>query len=298
MTPRARRTLLLLFAVSLLAGLIIAIGRTRSTAHKPYKDFIALGNKVGLVRVDNVIEDAELVVDQLEELRQNPSVSALVIRVNSPGGGVAAVQEIYEEILRFHRDKKPVVISMAGVAASGGYYIACAADKVFANPGTITGSIGVIFEIPETQELLKKIGVGLQIVKSGKFKDTGNFTQKLSVEERAILQELVDDTFAQFMEAVKKGRKMSARQLATISDGRIVSGRQALDLGLIDTLGTLNDAIDYAGKTAGIKGTPGIEEPKRKRSRDWGDLLFQSIVPRHLLPAVNGQRPMLRYQVQ
>jgi len=162
----------------------------------------------------------------------------------------------------------------------------------------VTGSIGVIFEVPETQDLLKKIGVGLQVVKSGKFKDTGNFAQRMSPDERKVLQQLVDDTFEQFLGAVRKGRGMRSEELAKVSDGRIFTGRQALSLGLIDTLGTLNEAVEYAGAMAGIKGTPTVKEPSRKGRLNWRELFTQSLWPRHLFPALaNASRPMLRYQL-
>ncbi|HBE73289.1 MAG TPA: signal peptide peptidase SppA [candidate division Zixibacteria bacterium] len=230
------------------------------------------GAGVGLVEVVGPIVSSDEPVRLLNKYRDNKSVKAIVLRVESPGGGVAASQEIYEAVWRA-RDRKPVVCSMGEVAASGGYYIACACDTIVANPGTLTGSIGALMEFMTAEELIRKVGLRFEVVKAGEVKDIGSISRKMTPAERAMLQSMLDDVHLQFMEAVAEGRGIDLDSLRTYADGRVFTGRQAWYLGLVDTLGTLDDALTIAGRMGGLKDPPRvIREKKRKRSLY--DLLF------------------------
>ncbi len=216
---------------------------------------IPLGGKVALIRVEGPILDADSVVEEIKEHSQNASVKAIVLRIDSPGGAVVPSQEIYEEV-KNAAVKKKVIASMGSMAASGGYYIASPASKIVANPGTITGSIGVILEIPNVEGLMNKIGVTSQVIKSGKHKDIGSAFRGIKEEEKEILQGVMDNVHSQFIEAVSVGRKMDIENVRKISDGRIFTGEQAVEQGLVDELGTLEDAISLAAEMVGIKGKP------------------------------------------
>ena len=224
---------------------------------------VPLGEKVALVRISGVILDSTDVIEELKKHSKDSSVKAIVIRVDSPGGGVAPSQEIYEEILKI-KEKKKIVVSMGSVAASGGYYISSPADKIVANAGTLTGSIGVIMEIPNVAGLMEKIGVKTQVVKSGKHKDIASVFKSLSPEEKLILQTVLDDVHDQFIQAVSDARGMKFEDIKELSDGRIFTGRMAKKLGLVDELGNLQDAIMLAGKLTGIKGEPDVVYEKEK----------------------------------
>ncbi|OGW62878.1 MAG: hypothetical protein A2V83_08315 [Nitrospirae bacterium RBG_16_64_22] len=217
--------------------------------------------RVALVTVEDVILNARPIVDQIRRFDRDTSVKAIVIRLDTPGGGVAPSQEIYEAVRAV---EKPVVVSMGSVAASGGYYIACAADKVLANPGTLTGSIGVIMEFANVEGLLSKIGVKSTVVKSGEHKDIGSATREMTAEERKILMQVIDDVHSQFIEAIVKGRKLPEADVRALADGRIFTGRQALDLKLVDGLATLQEAIKEAGEMGGIEGEPRVVEERKE----------------------------------
>jgi protease-4 len=203
-------------------------------------------------------------------------VKAIILRVDSPGGGVGPSQEIYREIMRIRSSsKKKVVTSMGSVAASGGYYIACASDRIVANPGTITGSIGVIMQFSNLEDLLKKIGVKGVVIKSGEHKDIGSPFREMTPEEKKLMQEVLDNVHQQFIQAVADGRKLDKSKVAEIADGRIMTGEQAKNLGLVDQLGNLQDTIDITAKLVGIEGKPNVLYPKRKISI-W-DLLIKDM---------------------
>lgn len=223
--------------------------------------------KIAVVRIEGMItsEMAQKVVEQLSKYREDSSIGAIVLRIDSPGGGVASSQEVYEEVKRLRTSDKLVVASLGSLAASGGYYIACAVDRIFANPGTITGSIGVIVQLANAEELLRKIGVEATVITSGAFKDSGNPTRPLRPEERAVFQALVDDVYQQFVDAVAKGRNMSDAEVRQYADGRIFTGRQAQESHLVDELGTLQDAISYAASTIGVVGKPKLVQEERER---------------------------------
>ena len=222
------------------------------------------GDRVGIVKIEGTIVESEPIIDKIIKFRKSKRVKAIVLRINSPGGMVAPSQEIYQEIKKACKEKK-VIVSMESVAASGGYYIACTADKIVANPGTLVGSIGVILQIENIEELLNKIGLRRKVVKSGKYKDIGSITRPMTEEEEAILQEFSDDIYNQFVDAVAEGRSMKREEVLKIADGRIFTGAQAIELGLVDRLGNLQDAISVAGEMVGIEGEPKVIYPKKKR---------------------------------
>ncbi len=195
---------------------------------------------------------------RLKEIGERDDVKAVVLRINSPGGSVGAVQEVCDEIEKLKASGKTVVASMGDIAASGGYYIAASADKIYANPGTLTGSIGVIFELANVEELIKKIGVKVDPIKSSVHKDIGSPFRAMSQDEKIIMQSVIDDAYGQFVDAVAKGRKMDREQVKILADGRIYSGTQAKSNGLIDELGNLEAAIAKAAELSGIKGKPKI----------------------------------------
>jgi len=222
------------------------------------------GDKVGLLEVRGMIIDVQPVIEQLVKFKKDDSVKAIVFRIESPGGGVSPSQELYREIQRT-AEKKPVVASMGSVAASGGYYIASGVQKIYANPGTITGSIGVIAQFTNFEELFKKIGFRMEVVKSGAFKDVGNPGRAMTPEEREYLQKLLDSVHQQFIRDVARGRRMPEEKVREIADGRIFTGEQAKEMGLVDELGGLNDAVDAAAKMANITGEPKLVYPEKKK---------------------------------
>ncbi|MBI5181773.1 MAG: signal peptide peptidase SppA [Nitrospirae bacterium] len=222
------------------------------------------GEKIAIINIKGIIVDSKSTVKEIRKYADNPSVKAILIRVDSPGGGVVASQEIYEA-LKWSKEikQKKVITSMGTVAASGGYYVACASDLIVANPGTLTGSIGVIMEFASLEGLFRKIGVEGVVIKSGKHKDIGSPFRGLTKEERELLQGIIDDVYVQFVNAVAEGRRMKPEAVRGFADGRIFTGRQAKELGLVDELGTMQDAINLAAKLGGIKGEPDIIEKER-----------------------------------
>ena len=226
---------------------------------------LPIGEKVALIRIEGMIMDSKDTVDEIKEYVKDPSIKAIVMRIDSPGGAVAPAQEIYEEIRKTVKKKK-VVVSMGSIAASGGYYIASPATKIVANPGTLTGSIGVIMEIPNIEGLMNKLGIKTEVVKSGRHKDMASLFRGIKKEEREILQNVLDDVHEQFIKAVAEGRKMLYDDVKKIADGRIFTGEQALKAGLIDELGSLEDAVQTAAKLSGIKGEPVVISKKERFS--------------------------------
>ncbi len=226
---------------------------------------IPLTEKVAIVRIEGPIFDSGNVISEIKEYVKDQSIKALILRVDSPGGAVAPCQEIYEEIKKAAAKKK-VVVSMGSVAASGGYYVSAPADRIVANPGTLTGSIGVIMEIPNVEGLMDKIGIKTEVIKTGRHKDMASVFRKLGKEERDILQSVLDDVHEQFIKAVSEARKMPVEVVRELADGRVFTGRQAIDAGLVDELGNLEDAINIAAKLAGITGEPHVVSKKEKFS--------------------------------
>ncbi|MDH5173940.1 MAG: signal peptide peptidase SppA [Elusimicrobiota bacterium] len=206
---------------------------------------------------------ADRVTSELRKISEIANIKAVVLRINSPGGSVGAVQEIYEEVNRLKEKGKKVVVSMGDVGASGAYYVACAADKIVANPGTITGSIGVLMSLGNMEELFRKVGIKVEVIKRGKHKDIGSLSREMTPEERKLLQGVIDDAYDQFLQAVMEGRNLKKREAEKIAQGQVFTGRQAKNLGLIDEIGNFQDAVRLAGKLAGIPGEPKvIELPK------------------------------------
>jgi protease IV len=224
------------------------------------------GARLAVVEVEGIIVNGDDVVRDLKEHADNPAVRAVVLRVNSPGGVVGPTQEIFSAVQRVRRGGKPVVASLGAVAASGGYYIAAAADQIYANPGTLTGSIGVVMQLANVEGLLKKVGVDYVVIKAGAFKDVGNFARPMSAEERRILQALLDDVYGQFVNAVAEGRKLERDAVLRFADGRIYSGQQAQALRMVDELGGFEDAIDAAAKLGGLPERPKVLLPRRRFS--------------------------------
>jgi len=224
------------------------------------------GDGVAVVNIDGIIIDSAPYIKSIRKIRENDSVKAVVVRVNSPGGGVAASQEIYEE-LRSLGEAMPVVASMGTVAASGGYYIACAAATIYANPGTVTGSIGVIAQFASYEQLLKWAKVEVEVIKSGEFKDLGSPLRKMPEEQKAYLQTLIDSTHSQFKDMISERRNLPPAKVASLSDGKIFIGSQAKKLGLIDRIGTLEVAIAEARELGGLDEDSWIREyPMKKKT--------------------------------
>ncbi len=222
------------------------------------------GDKVGVVTVKGIIADPEPTLKVLRDFQYNKDIKAVVVRIDSPGGAVGASQELYEEIKRLDR-KKPVVASLGSVAASGGYYTAIGARYIIADPGTVTGSIGVIANIPNIKGLMEKLGIRDTVVKCGSFKDIGSITRDMTKEERTLLHGVMEDVHQQFIMAVAKSRRLPEKQVLAIADGRIMTGNQALHARLVDKLGNFSVAVDQAAKLAGIKGRPELVYPAKNR---------------------------------
>ena len=227
---------------------------------------------VGVIEVRGVINDADKIIESIRRFAKADYVRAVVLRVESPGGGVTPAQEIYRELTRL-REKKPVIASLGGVAASGGYYIASACSTIVANPGTITGSIGVIMETVNVQGLLEKLGVKGVVIKAGTYKDLGSPLRDMSAEERQILGTMLNDVHRQFIAAVATGRHMEEAKIQTLADGRVYSGEQALKLGLVDQLGNFQDAITLTAEKAGIAGEPRVIRAQQQKRAWWQRLL-------------------------
>ena len=226
---------------------------------------VSIGEKVAVVDITGIISGSDATIKLIHTYRDDPSIKAIVIRIDSPGGSVAPVQEIYSELKKI---EKPIVASMGGSAASGGYYVACAADTIFANPGTLTGSIGVIMQFMQIKGLYDKIGLRQQVIKSGDFKDTGSPFRELTEQEQAVLQSTVDDVYNQFVDTIfeARGDLLTRAEIVELADGRIYSGKQALDSKLLDQLGNLQDAIKTAAELAGIEGKPKVVRKEKKTS--------------------------------
>jgi len=221
------------------------------------------GGKVALVKIEGLLVTPEHVVEELHDYAEDASIKAIVLRIDSPGGGVVASQEIFNAVKNAKKEGKKVVASMGSVAASGGYYVAAAADRIVANPGTLTGSIGVKMEFASVEKLLEKIGVKGMVVKAGEYKDIGSPFRDMTEKEQKLLQGVIDDVHSQFIEAVAEGRGLPSTDVKAIADGRIFTGRQALALKLVDEMGDLADSIRVAGRLAGIKGKPNVVEKKK-----------------------------------
>ncbi len=263
---RDRLIILVIVGACFVLFIALSVIYFATSASRTDMTFVPIGgDKVALIDITGVIEKSDDVVRQLKDYKDDSSVRALVLRVDSPGGGVAASQEIYDQLLKFKEKKKYIVVSMGSVAASGGYYVSCAADTIFADPGTLTGSIGVIFSYPILQNLMDKVGVQMQVVKSGKLKDVGNFARQPSPEDVKMLQSVIDDTYDQFVNVVAQGRNLELDYVRGLADGSVYTGRQAKEKGLIDKIGTLEDAIAKAGEMSDLGSNPRTVKERRLR---------------------------------
>lgn len=247
---------------SILGGMMVLLTHV---AGKPGHT-LPFSRKIGVIPIEGAVYDSRDILSQIIRFRNDDSIRVILLRIDSPGGGVAPAQELYREILRT-RETKHVIASMGGVAASGGYYIASAADRIVANPGTILGSIGVIMEFLQLQEILKKAGVGLEVVKSGEFKDIGSPHREMTPGERELIMEMIQDVQDQFVEAVARGRGLPPEEIRRIADGRVFSGARGKELGLVDQLGNFHDAVELAKEMGGIRGEATLVYPKRPSLR-------------------------------
>lgn len=247
--------LLILFFLFVVSGILFMVLQKN----------IPIRDRVALISIEGIIVDSKEVINELKQYVKDPSVKAIVLRIDSPGGAVAPAQEIYEEVKKTVAKKK-VLVSMGSVAASGGYYIASPATKIIANPGTLTGSIGVIMEVPNIEGLLNKLGIKTEVVKSGKHKDIASMFRGINKDEREILQGVMDNVHEQFIRAVAEGRGMLVDDVKKIADGRVFTGEQAQKIGLVDELGNLEDTVQTAARLSGIKGEPVVVSKKEKFS--------------------------------
>lgn len=268
--------------------------------------------KVGVIYIDGTIASgqndtgflssgcsSEEIAAAIRKAARDPEIGAVVIRLNSPGGTPAASQEIGLEVDRLRQSGKKVVASMGDVAASGAYWVAACTDQIVANPGTMTGSIGVIMQTPNLQGLYDKLGISEETFKSGPYKDMGSSSRPVTVEERAIFQSMIDDIYNQFIDAVAKGRHKDVIEIRKLADGRVFTGRQAMELGLVDQLGDFHDAVLLAGKLAGISGEPVIAELGSKSI--WRNLLgggWESILSGKGMPAFSGGESSYPYRLR
>ena len=235
---------------------------------------LSFSDKIGVILIDGAISQSVDITTELARLKKDSGIKAIILRINSPGGSVGPTQEIYREVRKTLKTKR-VVASMGAVAASGGYYIAAAADKIVANPGTITGSIGVIMHFVRFEEFLNKIGVRFEVLKSGEFKDIGSPHRELTERDKELINALMADIQRQFEEGVARSRNLPVEKVRQIADGRIFSGAQAKDLGLVDVLGNFQDAVEIAKNLAGIKGDVTLVYPKKDKLKLW-DLVFEA----------------------
>lgn len=274
------------------AGLLAALGAGVSSLLPG--SVTGAGEKLALVEISGPIGDSSEIVRQLAMYRRDEGIRGIILRVDSPGGAVAPSQEIYDEVVKARESGKLIYASLGNTAASGGYYIASPADRIFANPGTLTGSIGVIMAFSNVEELIGKIGLRPEVIKGGKFKDTGSPVRAMSPEERKLLQDVVDDVHKQFIEAVAKGRNMDIREIEKIADGRILTGRQAYALKLVDELGGLEKTTEQLAEKLGITGLPKIIQ--EKKPVNFLQLLMESSISKFISQSITLPfSPSLQY---
>jgi len=255
---------------------------------------LSFGDKIGVIPINGVIKDPDKITEQLIAFRKDNQIKAIILKINSPGGGVGPSQEIYSETRRTAQTKR-VIASFGSLAASGAYYIATAADKIIANPGTLTGSIGVLMEFIRVEELLKKIGIEMQVIKSGEFKDIGSPNRKMTERERKLLMNLIEDIRNQFVTAVALGRNMPTEKVLEFADGRVFSGKEAKELGLVDFLGNFQDAVNLAKRMANIKGEVKLVYPKTKRRSLFWDFLFRDFAD-YIIERIELRSGLLEYR--
>ena len=260
-----RHPIIIGICILLFIGIVFFILLYSFGIFKGSRNSFSISDKIGVVQIEGVITDSRDVADQIDEFSEDDAIRAVVLRIDSPGGGVAPSQEIYQAVHEL-RKKKKVVASMGSIAASGGYLIAVAAERIVANPGTITGSISAVMHFADVQELMRKVGVRSSVIKSGKFKDIGSPVREMTTEERQMIQGIVDDVYDQLVQTIAENRKIPFENVRGIADGRIFSGRQALRLKLVDELGGLQDSIILAGRLSGIVGKPNVIYATKKKT--------------------------------
>lgn len=259
-----------------LLGVFALVYFTLRTDHQAGA-FAGFGDKIAVVDLEGVIIEPKEVVKQLKKYGDDDSIKAIILHVNTPGGGVAASQEIYQQVKRIRdRKKKPIVAAIGTLGASGGYYVSAATTKIFANSGSIVGSIGVIAEWYNYGDLLRWAKMKDVVFKTGEFKDTGNPTRDLTPAEKEYLQGLINDMYVQFVQIVAEGRKMKEQDVKAIADGRVWTGQEAKKLKLVDELGDFQDAVEDTAKSVGIKGEPTLVRPEREKKTVL-DLLFGDV---------------------
>lgn len=292
---------LAVLAIIFLSGSIYYLSRAVNKTASRYYEVSGKGSgKVGVVDLNFTIISSEPLVKQFRDFGEDKSIKAIVLRINSPGGGVAASQEMYEAIRKVRDSGKPVVASISSLGASGGYYAACGANIIAADPGSLVGSIGVVIQLTNFRELAEKLGISQNVFKSGELKDAGNPLRELNEKDMEYFQEIVDDTFEQFLDVVARERKMDREKLKEYATGRVFTGRQAKDIGLIDSLGTFDDAVKMAAVMGGIEGEPSLV---RKRERvTWFEMIVESLGKNELKEVKDELRgefidqPMLQYK--
>ncbi|NPB09680.1 MAG: signal peptide peptidase SppA [Thermodesulfobacteria bacterium] len=258
--------------------LLLVIGLFWALKGKPS---LPHGDQIGVIEIKGLISEADGHLEDLRKFSRNDAIKAIVVRIESPGGAVGASQEIYRELKRIS-EKKPVVASMGSVAASGGLYVALGARKIVADPGTLTGSIGVMIQIPNIRKLLERIGIEATVLKSGPYKDTGSLLRPLTKEEKELLMDTIRDVYTQFVQAVSESRGIPVEEVKKFADGRVFTGRRAKELGLVDVLGNFEDAVDLAAEMAGIKGPPHLVYPEEEKPWiKW--LMTKSLAPKGLV---------------
>ena len=228
------------------------------------KGYASAEGNIGIIEINGMIFSSKKIIEDMKIFRKQEAIKAIIIRIDSPGGGIGPSQEIYREIMKTRKEKK-IIASMGSVAASGGYYVASATNGIIANPGTITGSIGVIMEYANIMEIAKKIGISPVVIKSGKYKDMGSPLRDLKDSEKKLFQDLVDELHLQFVNDVAKARSINTQTMVNLADGRVYTGQKALSLKLIDRLGNLDDAVRWAGEMAKIKGELNPVYPKEDK---------------------------------
>jgi len=248
------------FIILLLAVIVLATIATSRRHHG------AFGDKIGVIDLTGVIIEPDVVVGELKDFGDDDSIKAIILHINTPGGGAAASQEIYTEVKRLRDERKKTIVSdVQTLGASGGYYVASGTDKIYANPASIVGSIGVISQWVNYQDLLKWAKLKDVTFKAGALKDTGNPAREMTPEEKAYFQSLIDDMHAQFIQAVADGRHLKVEDVKKIADGRVWTGQQALPLKLVDKLGDFEMAVKETAKSVGIKGEPELVHPEREK---------------------------------
>jgi len=264
--------ILAVLALFALGFTLFIVSFINSPSEKTETVTVGSGDRIAVIDLRGEITSSDEVVRQLKKYRTNSAVKAILLHIDSPGGGVVASQEMYEEVRKTRDGGKPVIVAMGSLAASGGYYVSCGATRLVANRGTLTGSIGVISEFLQVKDALAKLGISQKTIKAGKLKDAGSPTKEMTEDDRTYFQNLMDEVHRQFMDVVARERKMSPEKVRGLADGRVFTGEKAVELGLVDTLGTYEDAIRIAAGIAGISGEPSIVRERRRQV--WWDTMF------------------------